>query len=355
MNDSPMPPVITIAVLGAGAIGCYIGGLAAAQGHAQLRFIGRARYRDMLAEHGLSLSHFERGVMPVDDAYYRFSLEADEIASADVVLLCVKSQDTIEAAQTLATYIRPNTLVISLQNGIGNQDVIEKELRKSGKANRVLGAVVPFNVMLKSPGIFHCGTEGNVMIANDDHENLPILIQALNASGHSVELSDNIRAVQWGKLIVNLNNALNALSGDALRAGLMERPYRRALAMMIEEAIAILSAAREPVSKFGKQSHSKMITVLRLPDRLYNLIANMIVKIDPHARSSMLDDLESGRDCEINYLQGEIVRLAAQQGMRAPINAYFLQRVEQAFMDGQSPKLSGQQIYDEMLLAISRG
>jgi len=145
---------------------------------------------------------------------------------------------------------------------------------------------------------------------------------------------------QWAKMIVNLNNGLNTLTGGTLREGLYQRDYRRALAACVEEAMLVAQASGVSVGTFNGRSPTALMKTLRLPDLAYRLIMQTIVKIDAKARSSMLDDLEAGRLSEIDYLQGEIVKRAEETGISSPCNTAILKAVRKAFSDGYSPKLT---------------
>lgn len=334
---------LNIAVFGAGSIGCYLGGQCASAG-ARVRFIGRVRFQSALQDHGLTLTHFARSDIHISAQDFAFDLDATRLGDADIVLVTVKSQDTAEVAAEIAKYSRPDALIISFQNGTGNADILRGVL-----ADRdVCAAVVPFNVTATAPGRFHCGTEGNLSVETIEDPRLTTLQACFTQVGQGFELVDDIAAVQWGKLLLNLNNALNTLTGAPLKAGLMQRDYRMALAMTIQEGLDIVRTAGIEPSAFGKASPDKMIRVLRLPDFLYRLIMNRIVKIDANARSSMLDDLEAGRMSEVQYLQGEIVALAARLGRKAPINQAIMTAVEEAFAKGVSPGLSGAELWGQL-------
>jgi len=113
---------------------------------------------------------------------------------------------------------------------------------------------------------------------------------------------------------------------------------------MIEEGLEITKRAGIDVATFGKSTPAQTVKILRLPTWLFRIIMARIIKIDKAARSSMLDDLELGRDTEVDYLQGELVRLANNTGQQAPINHAISHAVIRAFETGASPKLSGKEI-----------
>lgn len=323
-----------IVILGAGSIGCWIGGHLISGG-AQTVLIGRDRFAQQIAAEGLTLSHFERD--SIHCAAVDFQIEAAALARADIVALCVKSQDTEAAAQQIKTHAT-EAVVISFQNGIRNPEILRDVL----PAENIVPAIVPFNVTPTKPGGFHCGTAGDLVIEN--HQAIVPLLEALEAAGQGVRLSDVIIGDQWAKMIVNLNNGLNTLTGGTLRDGLYQRDYRRALAACVEEAMAVAQASGVSVGTFNGRSPAALMKTLRLPNLAYRLIMQTIVKIDAKARSSMLDDLEAGRVSEIDYLQGEIVDRAEAVGISAPCNAAILSAVKQAFSEGQSPNLTGAEI-----------
>jgi len=314
-----------------------------ANGGARVTFIGREKFKKAVDDHGLTLTHFERAPIKLGDSDLIFSVQAEDIKSADIILVTVKSQDTGLAATSLASFAKPGSLIISFQNGVNNAAI----LRKALPTHTILGGVVPFNVTALGPGHFHCGAEGNLSVGAGDSR-LSDLVAIFSISKQGIDIFDDIMAVQWGKLIVNLNNALNTLTGGALLEGLMQRDYRKALALVIEEALAVVRGNGITPAAFGKTSADKMIKILRLPNFIYSIIMNKIVKIDANARSSMLDDLELGRAPEIDYLQGEIVSLARLNGQGAPYNQKILEMTQQAFAVGVSPRLSGADIYQAL-------
>jgi 2-dehydropantoate 2-reductase len=332
---------LNVTIFGAGSIGCYLGGQLAHAGM-KVRLIGRERFKTAIKENDLTLTHYARDKITVrENLVFDLGVAGpQDNADADIVLITVKSQDSETAGKELAGILKKDTIVISFQNGVGNAETLKTAM----PGHIVLGGMVPFNVTGTGPGKFHCGTEGNLAVETIDNENLVAMQAAFARAGQDCDLSEDIKAVQWGKLLVNLNNALNALAGVPLKTCLAEKEYRTALASMIEEALGILKHAGIKPANFGKNSIDKTLKVLRLPNWLYRLIMNSIVKIDASARSSMLDDLEAGRTPEIDYLQGEVVKLATDIGMSAPINEKVIKLVHEAFAEGQSPKMDGREI-----------
>jgi 2-dehydropantoate 2-reductase len=143
-----------IAIFGAGAIGCFVGGRLAAGG-ADVTLIGRARVMDELAE-GLRVTELggrhEARVSPT------VTTDAAAAAAADLVLVTVKSHQTVEAGAELGTVLPENTVVVSLQNGVRNVDA----LRTALPGRQVLAAMVPFNVVRRGPGVYHRASGGSM-------------------------------------------------------------------------------------------------------------------------------------------------------------------------------------------------
>ena len=298
-----------IAVFGAGAIGCWVGGMLAAGG-AEVTLIGRARVTDELAD-GLRVTDLDGG-----DRTVRVRV-ASTPGPADAVLVTVKSAATAEAAAALAGVTCP---VISLQNGVRNVDVLRTRL------SQVRAGMVPFNVVRRGPAHYHRASEGRVMVE-------PLAAPLL--AGLDVTPRRDMPAVQWSKLLMNLNNAINALSGRPLAEELGGRGYRRCLAAAQREALALVRAAGIELARVTALPPGWLPRVLTLPDALFRLVAAPVLAIDPTARSSMWDDLEAHRTTEVDYIQGEIVALAERLRRRSPVNAELVRLIRAAEAGGR--------------------
>jgi 2-dehydropantoate 2-reductase len=312
-----------IAVFGAGAIGCWVGGKLAAAG-ADVTLIGRPRMLDELAR-GVMISDFEGGEARSTPVLATSPAGA---AKASLVLVTVKSAQTAEAANQLAGALARDAVVVSFQNGVRNAEV----LRAALPDHRVLAAMVPFNVTRRGEA-FHRAS-GGILRVDDDPANAELLA-ACRAAALPIEPRRDMPAVQWAKLVMNLNNAINALSGIPLAAELAQRTFRRCLAAAQREALALLAVAGQPVAKLTAIPPRWMPRLLELPDALFGRLARRVVAIDPHARSSMWDDFEARRPTEIDYLQGEVVALAEKRGTTAPINRALVELVRAAEQGGK--------------------
>lgn len=319
---------VVIAVFGAGAIGCWVGGKLAASG-AEVTLIGRPRMLDPLAG-GFVVTDFEGGEARATPT---LATAPSAAAGAKLVLVTVKSAQTADAAATLAGVVARDAVVVSFQNGVRNAEILRAGLPQ----HRVLAAMVPFNVTRTpvpgSPDAFHRAS-GGILRVDDDPANTELLAQ-LQRARIPIEARTDMPAVQWAKLVMNLNNAINALSGIPLAAELADRGFRRCLAAAQREALELLATAKQPIAKLTAIPPRWMPRLLTLPDALFSRLAKRVVAIDPHARSSMWDDFEAGRPTEIDYLQGEVVALAKRLGRSAPINTRLVELVRAAETGGK--------------------
>ena len=307
-------------VLGAGVVGCYVGGRLAAAGQA-VTLVGRPRLTEAMAMQGLTVSDLDgfRAHVAPEQLRLANSLATGWPAAPDteptVVLLCVKGGATASAARELADCCPAGTVVLSLQNGVENMARINAEAPQLV----ALAGMVPYNVVMPGPTQVHRATTGTMRLAR--HPMTEAMLPLLTAAGLPAALSDDMLAVQWGKLLLNLNNPINALSGLPLREQLLQRDYRRVLAALQLEALAALKAAGIVPARVASAPPRALPHVLRLPNWLFKRVVARLLRIDASARSSMWDDLQQGRGTEIDDLCGAVVRLAARHGLPAPRTA----------------------------------
>jgi 2-dehydropantoate 2-reductase len=313
-----------VAVLGAGSIGCFVGGAWVSAG-LPVTFIGRPRLSQDLDAHGLTLTDYSgwRAHLGPGDVDYRCGPEA--LDEADIILVTVKSGDTAEAAAQIAQHGRDGATVISFQNGISNLEMLEKGLRGRFEIAR---GIVAFNVVYLGEGRFHKAVAGNLWA--DSRDATQRLAERFPDGPAELRLSNDMLALAWGKLLINMNNAVNALSGRTLQQELRQRDYRRVFAACIREGLRLLDRADIEPAKVGPLALPLLARALESPDWLFNNVFLRRWTIDSKARSSMADDLASGRKTEVEYLNGELVRLAERLQRDAPVNRAIVELVHKA-------------------------
>lgn len=325
-----------ICIAGAGSIGCFVGGLLAAAGR-NVSLLARPRVVEAIARNGLRLTSFEGGRWHLRPEQVRSSDDPAIMADAGTIIVAVKSGDTAAIAGLIAQYAAQDAVIVSLQNGVGNVDILKKTL----PGHRVLGGMVPFNVVTREDGTVHRATSGALTIERDGDDTAARLAVANLA----IQSTDNIAGVLAGKLLLNLNNALNALSDLPLQAQLQQRVWRLLFADQMAEGLAVLRAAG--ITPISSTAMPPWLTphLLRLPDTVFGVILRRVMKIDADARSSMWEDLQRGRPTEIDYLQGVVVQWANRYRVGTPLSRRVIDLVRAAENAKRgSPALSVQQI-----------
>jgi 2-dehydropantoate 2-reductase len=306
--------------MGAGSVGCWLGGRLQAAG-AAVQFVGRPRVLGALREHGLTVTDLDGGRVQLPAS----QLDLRDTPGADValVLLCVKSGATADAARTLAAAVPAGTPVLSMQNGVANAEVGAQ----AAPGLLWLPGMVPFNIAELGPGQFHRGTQGR--LAAQNHPALQAWLPLFKTSGLPLALHADLRPVQWGKLLLNLNNPVNALSGLPLRAELLDRDCRIVFAALQSEALAALRAEGIVPAQLTPVAPKVLPHLLRLPTWLFSRVAKRMLRIDEKARSSMADDLALGRPTEVDAICGAVVRLARHHRLAAACNARMVELLSQ--------------------------
>jgi len=309
-----------IVIAGAGSIGCFVGGLLVAMGQ-HVTFLGRKRTVTMLQAHGLRLTDYTGLDKFVPASKIAVTDSPDLLKQADIILVTVKSGATDEMGKLIAKYGHPSSIIISLQNGIRNAD----RLRDALPEFDVRSGMVPFNVVQMENGRFHRATSGNMVIEAGS----PDIASILNVENLAVESNADMSSVLWGKLLINLNNATNALSGLTLIEQLSDRNWRKQMAELMLEGLSVMKAAGINPNAPAPVPAFVIPYILRLPTPLFRLAAKQMFAIDPEARSSMCEDIRLKRITEVEELQGEIIALGKMHNVPTPVNERVRNQIKQ--------------------------
>jgi 2-dehydropantoate 2-reductase len=282
---------LTVAVVGAGAVGCYYGFLLAKAGHA-VTLIGRPALVESVRASGLIL---DTGA-GTDAVPVQATTEGNGVAGADLVLVCVKSGDTEAAGATIAPHLDPAAAVLSLQNGVDNAERLAAIL-----GHPVVPVAVYVATEMAGPARVRHNGRGDLIIgASAASERIAA---AFTAAGIPTCVSERAIDALWSKLI--LNCAYNALSA------LTQLPYGRlvqgegviaCMTDVVQECVAVAAAAGVSVP----------------PDILDRVLSLSTTMADQ--RSSTAQDLARGRPSEIEHLNGYVVRTGAALGIPTPAN-----------------------------------
>lgn len=328
-----------VGIMGAGAIGGFLGGHLAAAG-AVVTLVGRPRFGALLAENGMTLQRLNAAPqrLPLSDTL-RYTTDPAALADCEVVLVCVKGTDTDAVGAILSGVLPAAALVVSFQNGLENP----ARLRAALPDAVVLGGMVSFNVV-RQGSVLRQATSGPVVFGKHQGRQAALLA-ALQATGLPCRTHADMPGILRGKLQFNLNNAINALCGLPLREQLSDREFRRLIADVMREGLAAQKAAGRRPRRLGKMMPRLAPWILPLSDGLFTRVAGAMLQVEDGARLSMWDDLSRGKKTEITQLNGAIVALGQEHGVPTPLNARIVALIHAAEEAAQgSPQLSAAQI-----------
>lgn len=283
---------LKVAVLGAGAVGCYFGGLLARAGH-DVTLIARPQHVDAIRRDGLRME------TRAFDERVRVAASPDPAAvrGADLVLFCVKSGDTEAAGAQLRPFLGPETLVLCLQNGVDNAE----RLRTVLPPPQVAAAIVYVATEMAGPG--HVKHHGRGELVIEPSPRSAAVAQALADAGVPTEVSANVRGALWAKLIINC--AYNAVSA------IVQRPYGENVA-----SVGIPEAMKDVVDECLAVARAEGV---QLPGDMHEAVRRLAATM-PTQSSSTAQDLARGKPTEIDHLNGLVVRRGAAHGIPTPAN-----------------------------------
>lgn len=287
-----MAGALRVAVMGAGAVGCYYGGMLARAGH-EVALVARPVHAEAIGREGLRLEtrSFDERVR------LRASSEASAVRDADLVLFCVKSMDTEAAGAQMAPHLDPDALVLCLQNGVDNAD----RLRAVLPGHAVAAAVVYVATEMAGPG--HVRHHGRGELVIEPAARSAEVARAFAAAGVPAEISGNVRGALWAKLV--LNCAYNAVSAIA------QRPYGETV-----RGEGIVQVMRDVVGECMAVARAEGVQIPGDVDAAVRRIAETM----PAQFSSTAQDLARGKPSEIDYLNGLVVRRGEALGIPTPVN-----------------------------------
>ncbi|MCO4856993.1 2-dehydropantoate 2-reductase [Herbaspirillum sp. WGmk3] len=280
-----------VAVMGAGAVGCYFAGMLARAGH-DVVLVGRPQHVEAFNTKGLRLEAktFDETI-PVEA-----STDPAIVAGADLVLFCVKSPDTETAGAQLRPHLAPDTLVLTLQNGTDNAERLRTVIPQP-----VSAAVVYVATEMAGPG--HVKHHGRGELVIEPAARSQQAAEALIAAGVPTEISENVRGALWLKLIINC--AYNALSA------ITQLPYGK-----LVEGVGVLEVMGHLVSECKAVAAAEGVTLAGDVD----VAIRKIIETMPTQFSSTAQDVARGKPSEIDHLNGYIVRRGQAHGIATPVN-----------------------------------
>jgi 2-dehydropantoate 2-reductase len=291
--------ISTVAVIGAGAVGSYFGGLLARAGY-DVTLIARQEHVKAIQENGLYLEcqSFQERVS------VKASTEYQAIKNADLVLFCVKSPDTESVAKEIKPYLSEDSIILSLQNGVDNCERIKAVL-----LNPVYPAVVYVATGMAGPGhVKHFG-RGELVIGDQDGneaclDQLTLLQEYLNKGNVPCSISKNIKHDMWLKFLVNCSyNAISGIGQIEYGQMIQSAHINALIEQIVKEFLAV--AEKEGINISSEEA----------------ILANeQIAKTMTKQKSSTAQDLMKYKKTEIDYLNGYIVRRGLAHQIPTPAN-----------------------------------
>jgi 2-dehydropantoate 2-reductase len=289
-----------IAVMGAGAVGCYFGGMLARAG-APVTAIARGQRAEAIASAGLRLEcvDFDETVQ------MSVSPDVSAVHEAQIVLLAVKTPDTETAAAALAPHLRSDAVIVSLQNGVDNPQRIRRHVRQ-----RVVAAVVYVAAEMRAPGHVKHNGQGHLIIGGlretdaTEQRRIENIAAMFVRAAVPCRVSAHVDLDLWAKLTMNCAyNGMSALTRTKY-GPLAGAPLGQAvLEPLVHEVVAVARARGIPLVA------AEMIAA-----------AYRLASAIPEATSSTAQDIERGRRTEIDELNGHVARLGDELGVPAPVN-----------------------------------
>lgn len=304
-----------IAVFGAGAVGCSLCGWVAAR-HPEICIVARGRNADAIEQGGITLypGHAPRRHRATPVRVVRDLREANGI---DAVLLAVKNYSLEPVAQSIRDALDSNTLVVGLQNGVENQEILPRYFTK------VIYGIVGYNAWVDKPGVVGFQKRGPLVLGtpyNSLKEDMDGLVTVLG-TGVKTVITDRLQDAVHSKLVLNLANSLTTLSGHTYQEPSAPELLQTLLSNVLMEGIEIVRAAGYREWHIGGMPSWRLIRAsATLPQWLTRpLFRRNLRKM---VRSSMAQDVIGHRrqDTELESINGYLLRLAEKHGVHAPYN-----------------------------------
>lgn len=300
-----------LAIYGAGSTGCYLGGLLKLCGH-DVSLICRERIRNAIVEaEGITLRDFTGQNVKVMPDSLITTLDTECFDAVFVTLKCYQLESALPDLKKLA---ERGCECIFMQNGLGSFE----QARQSLPPEACKQGITPFNVLSLPGAVFHRGTAGSLIFEESSVSRL--VAPQLEKLGFETQLFRDMRPVVYGKLLLNLNNALNAIADVPIKQQLEDRRLRTVLGRAQEEWLQVAQHEQVKLERFTKVAPKRLPFILKLPNWLFLRLAKSMLEIDPQARSSMWEDIQAQRKTEIEYLNLAVATKAKTLGLRAPVN-----------------------------------
>ena len=290
-----------LGLIGVGGVGGYFGAKLLKAGF-EVSFLATIKSAEILKKNGLNVQS------PFGDMVFNkinVSSESSIIKDCDIIFLCAKSQNTKEIAQNIKPFMKENSIIVSLQNGIENEEILADILGRE----RVIPAQIYISVESPSAGIIKHGGSGEIVIGelnNQKTKRLKELQKLLNSANIPTQMTDDYKKILWLKLLVNsVYNGFSAILGDDFKKIPYSEEGKKTFWTMLKEGQKVAIADGANI----EEGHLKKI--MKMTEK-GNVFFNY--------PSSTLQDIKKGKPLEIDFIQGAIIRKGKKYNIETPMN-----------------------------------
>ena len=289
----------TITIVGPGAIGCLFGAMLKEAGHRVIMLDNQPQRAEKISRDGIQI----KGISGERLVRVEATARPEEAAECDMAVIATKSYDTESAVESVANALGPSTPILTLQNGLGNVEMISRAVG----GERTIGGITSQGATLVDAGsIIHAG-KGKTVIGTPSNrltDNLEMVRDILDSAGFEPQISDDLETTIWSKLVINVGiNALTAITRLNNGRLLEFEGTRRIMEDAVAEAVAVAGAKKVKIPQ--EDPLAQVQEVCRLT------AANV---------SSMLQDVLACTKTEIDAINGAVAKLGAEAGIDTPIN-----------------------------------
>lgn len=307
------------AVIGLGAVGSIIGGMIHRYG-GDIVLFGKKSQINSLKKEGLEINGFFGTTFKLKN----LRLESDffKLKEIDVVFICVKSQDTEKLANDIKDFINKKAVIVSLQNGVRNKKILEKITNC-----KTISGIILFNSVYKRAGLVNLTYKGGVVLECTEKKDLEISNLLKNA-GFKIKNVEEINGYLYSKLVVNLQIAVTALTNQTITESIKDDNTRKILIETMSEGIEVIRKSGIHLKTLPDIDPIKMVKRMKNLNKILLCLGTYFMGIKKSARNSMWQSLNRKKQTEIDFINGEIVRLAKKNNLEAPINSKLVELIK---------------------------
>lgn len=289
-----------VGVVGVGGVGGYFGGLLAMSGNVDIHFLARGKHLQVIEEEGLTLVSNDKSTT----IFVHATSEPQDIGYVDLILFCVKSYDTEYAARSMEPMVSPDTIILTLQNGLDNVEKIAKFYDLS----QIMAGTAYIESRMASPGvILHRGNPGRIVFGELNGEitdRAKRILDLFLGAKIDATLTDRIQQILWEKfLLICAIHGVCTVSRSSIGQ-----------VLACEETRDFIKGVMEEVKQVADKKH------INLPEDIVERSMIIAESYDRAFRPSMLRDLEWKQPLEIDALNGLVVRMGHEVGVNTPLN-----------------------------------